>query len=164
MNDACENLVTGPRNHATWLNWLSGAAVMELGGAVGRATTGRSPSAGIPAEGLLRRNGVSVARRRAWHRRSAVAGGSFTAGTIGKFRKSARPVAAVSLVKYSARGQVCRRRGVRPLPRRHCRDVPPPFHGTVALSDRLRTRGWCRSPDRNGDVQRRSFRLHDRTA
>ena len=164
MVDGFEDLVSHPRNHAAWREPLPSAAVMKLGGAVGRAAAGKSPTARIPSARLHRRAGVSVARRRAWNRQSTMAGGSFPVGTTGELRAPRCLVAAVPVVEHSARGQVCRRRGVRPLPPRHCRDVPPPSDGTIARSDRLRAAGRFRWTDRNEDVRRRSLRVHDRTA
>jgi len=70
-----EDLISDPRNHAPWREPLPSAAVMELGGAVGRTAAGKSPTARIPSARLHRRAGVSIARRRAWHRQSTVAGG-----------------------------------------------------------------------------------------
>jgi hypothetical protein len=159
-----EDLVSEPRNHAAWWEPVRSAAAMELGGVIGREAAGKSPTDQISSARLYCRADLSIARRRAWHRQSPVAGRSFPVGTTGKLCGPDWVLAGVTLVERSAWRQICRRRGVRPLSPRHCRDVPPPSHGTVARSDRFSTGGRFRSADRNDDVRRRSLCVHDRTA
>ncbi len=130
----------------------------------GRAAAGKSPTARIPSSRLHRLVGMFIACRGAWRRQSIVAGGLLPAGRFDKLRSPGWFVATVPLVKQPARGQVCRRRGMRPLPSRHCRHVPSPSHGTIARSNRIRTEGRLRAVDGIGDICRRSLSVHNRTA
>ena len=89
--DGLVDFVSDLWNHAAGWRPPSRAVRIKLGGAVGHEAAGESPSARIPSTHLPGRAGMSVARRRAGHRPSTMAGKSFAVATAGKRRASARP-------------------------------------------------------------------------
>ena len=134
-------------------------------GAVGRAAAGKSPTARIPSARLHRRAGVSVARRRAWHRPEHC-------GRRVISRRHDRPSFAGQAGSWPQSPWLNTRPGVEYVGDAVCArchpDIAETFRrhpmGRSLVSDRLRTGGRFRSAGRNDDVRRRSLRVHDRTA